>query len=215
MSSPTARPQSTPLVPGDGPRWIGDLAGRRARNRGWMRWWRAGAVLGVVGLAFLVAVFLVQDPANVLLAWFGCWMAAILAMVPAYRLGWAQRYDRYDDEMSRYAGGVRAEMSLRTGDGVVRLADRTVATSSSDAGGRRRVEVDEGTLRLEERIEERDSAGNVGVVALRLVDEADVVGPSPPGPSGSSAVSGGWSCCRRSASAEGRSTERTAARDFR
>jgi hypothetical protein len=45
------------------------------------------AVLGAAGASFLVVVFLVEDP-TALLAWFGCWIAAILCMVPAHRTGW-------------------------------------------------------------------------------------------------------------------------------
>jgi hypothetical protein len=66
-------------------------------------------------------------------------------------------------------------MSMRTGDGVVRLGERTVATSSVDAGGRRRVEVDDGVLSLDERIGERFDDGSIRAVALRLVDTSDVV----------------------------------------
>ncbi|MCD2197587.1 hypothetical protein LQ327_29875 [Actinomycetospora endophytica] len=173
MSSPASLQQHA--VPGGGPRWIGDRAERRARNRWWIRWWWSSAAFGVVGLGFLGAVALVEDPTNVLSAWFGCWMVAILAMVPAYRLGWVARYDRYDDELSRYAHGVRAEMSLRTGDGVVRLGDRIVATSSVDATGRRRMVLDDATLSVDEQILERAGDRSITAVALRLVDEADVV----------------------------------------
>ena len=161
------------VVPGGGPRWLGDRAARRARNRWWLRWWWTSAALGVLGLGFLAAVVIVADPTNVLLAWFGCWVLAILAMVPGYRLGWAQRYDRYDDELCVYTDGVRAAMSVRTGDGVVQLGDRVVAVSSVDAAGRRRMEVDDGLLCLDERVLERDVDG-IRAVAVRLVDAAGV-----------------------------------------
>jgi hypothetical protein len=164
-----------PPVPGHGPRWVGDAAERRARSRGWMRWWWSSAWFGALGVVCLVGAFLVEDQTDALLAWFGAWTAAILCMVPAWRTGWAQRHDRYDDELCRYASGVRAQMSLRSGDGVVHLADRVVGTSSVDSRDRRRVEVDAGVLSLEERVLDRADDGAISRVEVRLVDDAGVV----------------------------------------
>ncbi|NMO92328.1 hypothetical protein [Actinomycetospora sp. TBRC 11914] len=164
-----------PVVPGGGPRWPGETAARRARSRGWRRWWWTSAALGALGAVLLVVVFLVEDPTDVLLAWFGCWIAAILCMVPAHRTGWSRRHDRYDDELCRYEHGVRAAMSLAGGDGVVRFGDRVVATSSVDERGRRRVELDAGVFSLEERVLSRTADGDVHLLAVRMVGDDDLV----------------------------------------
>jgi hypothetical protein len=168
-------PLTAPRVPGGGPRWCGEAAGQRGRSRGWMRWWWSSAALGVVGAGFLVVVFLVADPTDALLAWFGCWIAAILCMVPAHRTGWSQRHDRYDDEVCRYQHGVPATMSLASGDGVVSLGDRVVGTSRVDERGRRRVELDGGVVSLEERVLARSADGAVHLLTVRLVGDDGVV----------------------------------------
>jgi hypothetical protein len=134
-----------------------------------LRWWWTSAALGVVGTVFLVVVFFMADPTNALFAWFGCWLVAVVAMVPAYRLGWVQRHDRYDDELCRYAAGTRAEMSLRSGDGVVHLGGAVVGTSTADDEDRRTVETDVGELVLEERVLAGAEDGGVRTVAVRLV----------------------------------------------
>ncbi|MDL5155254.1 hypothetical protein [Actinomycetospora termitidis] len=164
-------PTDAPFIPGDGPLFPRSALSR-ARERGWLRWWWASAGFGVLGLAALVAVFLVEDRTPAFLLWFGCWLAAIGAMVPGYRLGWAQRHDRYDDELSRYAGGVRAEFSLPDGAeaGAVRLAGCGVA-DTDQRRGRRVVRHERRTFALEESVLGRTGDGTVETVALRLAEE--------------------------------------------
>ncbi|MEJ2871719.1 hypothetical protein WCD74_28440 [Actinomycetospora sp. OC33-EN08] len=168
-------PADAPFVPGNGPLFQHGAASR-AREHGWLRWWWASAGLGVLGLVALVAAFVVEDQTLAFLVWFACWLAAIGCMVPGYRLGWAQRHDRYDDELSRYAGGIRAEFSLPDGAeaGAVRLAGGGVA-DTNQRRGRRVVRHERRTFTLEESVLARTGDGTISTVALRLAEEAGSV----------------------------------------
>ncbi|WP_018330728.1 hypothetical protein [Actinomycetospora chiangmaiensis] len=165
-------PRDAPVVPGDGPRHRGRAATTRSRERGWLRWWWAAAGFGVVGAGALVAGFVVADQSLAFMVWFGCWLAAIGCMVPGYRLGWSQRHDRYDDELCRYAGGVRVEFVLPDPEeaGTVRLAGGGVAETHLRRD--RRVVVQGGrTLSLEESVLARTDQGTIDGLALRLVED--------------------------------------------
>ena len=178
MTLPTTLPPTdAPLVPGDGPLHVGARAESRARERGWLRWWWTSAALGVLGTLALVAAFVVDEQTTAFTVWFACWTGAILAMVPAHRLGWAQRHDRFADEMCRYAAGIRAEGSLLAEPGAVRLAGRTVGTFAWERRSRRRVvHVADRTLALQERVTRRDAEGAISLVELRLVDVGRAAG---------------------------------------
>jgi hypothetical protein len=171
----TLPPVDAPFVPGGGPRYRGPLASFRSRETAWIRWWCTVAVLVVAATLTLPVCLALDVEEGPFMATLGVFAGlAIVACVPASRLGWRQRPDRYDDEMCRYAHGVTASYEPDGERGVFRRGGAVVATVTRAPRGVRRVaRVGDRHLGLDEAVLTTVPQGEVREVALRLVDVAD------------------------------------------